>query len=84
MNSQQKFFSWLFGFQRETNGELKYMVEYSSIGLPARSGKIALSVQSPVNENQMTSDLKDSLALHLSQRFAPESFTSRNIIGLAI
>jgi hypothetical protein len=84
MPSNPKFFAWLFGYERDGQGDLKYMVEYSSLQSPSRSGKAGLSISVPVNEKKMTDDLKDALATHLSTKYAPDTFTDRDIVGLAV
>lgn len=87
MATNPKVFAHVFCFERlDTTPDraLRFTIEYCFITGERRSGKASFDADPMVNDAKLTADLKDSLAAHLNEKFAPETFTDKDIIGCGV
>ena len=87
MASNPKVFAHVYSYERlDTTPDktLRFTLEYCFITGENRSGKASFDSGAMVNDAKLTADLKDGLVAHLNERFAPETFTDKDIIGCGV
>jgi hypothetical protein len=65
-------------------GQMKITVEWKRILGGRQAGKVTFTVDDITSNDKLNSDLRDMLATHLSQKFAPEVFKPRDIVGYSV
>jgi hypothetical protein len=66
------------------DGQMIFAVEWKLLCGTRQGGKTAFTITEIVNDAQLSSDLREALAAHLSQQFAPEQFRPRDIVGYSV
>ena len=66
-------------------GTLRFTMEWKLLGGSRASGKFVFTNTDPlVSDDKLRADLRDALAAFLSQKYAPEVFRPRDIIGYSV
>lgn len=66
------------------DGQLKFTVEWKLLQGSRQGGKSTFVMTEIVNDAQLSSDLREALATELSEKFAPEVFRPRDIVGYSV
>ena len=67
----------------DPDNSLTFVLEYTFMDDPPRSGKCEVQVTPIHREDRLTSDLKEALAAFLTTKYST-SFTDRDVVGLGV
>jgi hypothetical protein len=84
MSQSAKIFARVFAYAIPANlpdGQMQITIEWKRIGGNREGGKHTVVVDDIASDDKLRADLRDLLAAHLSQKFAPERIRPREIVG---
>ena len=86
-NRNAKVFARLFGYAMPPgtpDGSLQITVEYKLLSGTRAGSKVTFTISDIVSDAQISSDIREALANHLTTIYAPEVFRPRDIVGYSV
>ena len=86
MQQHAKVFARVFDYASTADmddGQISFTVEWKRLTGARHGGKQRFTVMAS-SDGRMRDDLRELLAAYLSQRFAPEVFRPRDIVGYSV
>lgn len=88
MANQAKVFARVFDYQSNdqmAEGQMRFTVEWKLIIGTREGGKFVFLTTDPiVSDDKLRADMRDALADYLSDKFSPQTFRARDIVGYSV
>lgn len=87
MAYQAKVFARIFSFTSPPSfddGSIRFTIEWKRLDGSHEGGKFVTIVGELTNDTKLKNDLREALATYLSEKFAPEIFRDRDIVGYSV
>lgn len=85
MSYQAKVYAQIFSRSRSVNdGSIDFIVDYLIVTGTKRSGKLNVTVTDLSSEKNIENALKDSVLIQLNEKYAPELFQLKDILGCSV
>jgi ribosomal protein L10 len=84
MARRAKIFARVFDYNatpQMPDGQMVFTVEWKRLAGTRVGGKVKITVSDITSSEQLTADLRESLAAQLSAKFAPEVIQPKDIVG---
>lgn len=87
MAAHAKVFARIFSFTSNpemAEGAIQFTIEWKLLNGTRAGGKFIATVGDLTNDAKLKADLREALADYLSEKFSPEVFRDRDVVGYSV